>query len=285
MVPVRLRVGHRSDRLGLLGLEDGSELHRVLRDNAAPMSLPVDGVVLTGYLAEQLGVSAGDMITVEVLEGARPIREVAVAATTEEFIGQNAYMRLDALNRLMLEGPVHSGAYLSVRPGAQESVFAVLRDTPSVAGVSIREVAMRSFMDTMAQTLLIFGAVTTLMATAVAFGIIYNAARIAFSERARELASLRVLGYTQAEVTYILLGELFIITALALPLAAGMGRWLAWVVTSELSSDLFRVPLALDPSTYGSIFAVILVSWLLSAVFLTRRIWDLDLVRVLKTRE
>jgi putative ABC transport system permease protein len=149
------------------------------------------------------------------------VLEVPVAGTTREYLGVNAYMSREALNRLMREGPAISGARLAVDPGRQVEIYRRLRDMPRVAGTIVRETAIRQFNEMMEQTILYFSFITALLGGFIAFGVVYNSARIALSERSRELASLRVLGFTRGEVGYILLGEIGLLTLLAIPLGFG----------------------------------------------------------------
>jgi len=154
-----------------------------------------------------------------------------------------------------------------------------------IAGTVVRRKALQSFQDTMAQTVLMFAFFNTLLAGSIAFGVVYNSARIALSERSRELASLRVLGFTRGEVSYILLGELAILTVIAIPLGFLTGYALCFAMSEGLQTDLFRIPLILDPSTYSLSAAVVVISATISGLIVRRKVDHLDLVAVLKTRE
>ncbi len=284
-VPVRLRHEQRSYRTGIRGVEPSGDLQRLLNVNLQPVDLPVEGVVLTDFLATMLEVRVGDSLMVEVLEGSRPVREVTVAALVKEYLGVSGYMDLTALNRFMGEGPAISGAYLAVDKQALPEIYAALKVMPRVAGVTLREQEIKNFNKTMAETMLFFTYVATLFAMVIAFGVVYNSARIALMERGRELASLRVLGFTRAEISYILLGELAALTLVALPLGLLMGRALCDMIAQNLQTDLYRVPLILDPATYAFAATVVLVSAVLSGLLVRRRLDELDLIAVLKTRE
>jgi putative ABC transport system permease protein len=220
-----------------------------------------------------------------VREGAQPVRRVQVAGLVSEFIGIAAYMRLDALNRLMQEGPQVSGAFLAVDRNLRGQIFDALKARPRVAGTAIREVAIRAFYETMGETLLIFALVNTVLAGSIAFGVVYNSARITLSETGRELASLRVLGFTRGEVAYILIGELGMIVLAAIPAGFLIGYEFCYLIARNLTSDLYRVPLVIEPSTYGFSAVVVLGAAVLSALLTARNLYHLDLVAVLKTRE
>jgi putative ABC transport system permease protein len=284
-VPVRLRFEQRSHRTTLKGVPPGGDLQRLLDADLHPLVLPSDGVLLTDYLGELLGVRAGDRLIVEVLEGGRPVREVPVAGLVKEYLGVAGYMDLAGLNRLLREGPTISGAYLAVDDRDRSELYRRLGDIPRIAGTAIREQEIRNFHRTMEQTLLFFTFIATVFAVVIAFGVIYNSARIALTERGRELASLRVLGFTRAEISYILLGELGLLTLLAIPLGFGVGRGICALFANGARSELYRIPLIVHPSTYAFAATVVLVSALVSGWLVRRTLDRLDLIAVLKTRD
>jgi putative ABC transport system permease protein len=284
-VPVRLRYQHRTYRTALNGLADPAILRRLLNTDLDPVLLPPEGVVLTDHLALLLGIRTGDRLTVEVLEGSRPTIEVPVAGLVKEYLGVAAYMRLDALNRAMREGHAVSGAYLLADSQQQPELYTKLQEMPRVAGSAVRLSALKSFRETMANQMLTFAFFETILAAVIAVGVIYNSARIAFAERSRELASLRVLGFTRSEISYILLGEFGILTLASLPLGLVLGRALGTFMVRNVQTDLFRVPIVIEPSTYAFASTVVLVSAAISGYLVKRQLDRLDLVAVLKTKE
>jgi putative ABC transport system permease protein len=281
-----LRFQNYSHRSAVYGIQPEGQLHRSLDSKLQPIHVPAGGVVLTDHLATNiLHVKPGDMLTVEVLEGNRKIAQVPVLGITKQYLGVSAYMQQDSLNALLREGNVVSGAYLDITPGAEQTVYAKLHDRPRVLGMVANAAAIRSFYATIGEFVLFYNMVATLLAGAIGFGVVYNSARIALSERGRELASLRVLGFTQGEIAYILLGELALLTLAAVPVGMLVGVGLVGVLVLAFESDLYRLPLVLNPSNYALGAAVIIVSALLSGVLIWRRLSRLDLVAVLKTRE
>jgi putative ABC transport system permease protein len=284
-VAVRLRHGAASYRTAIHALEAGGDLRRVLDARLRVVELPPEGLVLGDYLADLLGVRVGDAVSVEVLEGRRETVEVPVSALVTELMGAAAYMDMDALHRLLREGAAVSGAYLAVEPGRRDGVVRALKEAPRVAGVTDRQTAVRSFYDSMAEIVLVFAFVSTLLAGSIAFGVVYNGARIALTERGRELASLRVLGFTRAEVAYVLLGEMALLTAAAVPLGFAVGRALIAYVARSAESDLYRIPLVIEPRVYAFAVAAVVAAALLSGAVVGRHLGRLDLIAVLKTRE
>jgi putative ABC transport system permease protein len=284
-VPVRMRFGNHRYRTVLRGIEPDSRLYYLLDMNLRPVDIPSSGIVLTDYLGRILNIKPGDMLTVEVLEGGRPIRQVPVAGFVKEYIGVMGYMNLDALNRMMREGNAISGVSLAVDPRYQQKIYRDLVEMPRVAGTVVRKDEIRNFYDTQAEAMLFFTFVATVLAGVIAFGVVYNSARISLSERSRELASLRVLGYTRGEISYILLGELGLLTLAAIPLGFLFGRWLCVYVARAMESDLFRIPFVIEPGTYSLAAMVVVLSASVSGLIVRHRLDHLDLIAVLKTRD
>jgi putative ABC transport system permease protein len=208
-VAANLRFGQYHYRSAVYGIQPDGLLHRSLDRNLRPVRVPPGGIVLTDHLANNiLRVKPGDLLTVEVLEGRRQVLRVPVLGITKQYLGVSAYMRQEDLNTLLREGEVVSGAYLGHEPEAAADLYERLHDRPRVLGMVAHAAAIKSFYPTLGEFVLFFNMVATLLAATIAFGVVYNSARIALSERGRELASLRVLGFTHGEIAYILLGEL-----------------------------------------------------------------------------
>ncbi|WP_029009320.1 ABC transporter permease [Azospirillum halopraeferens] len=284
-VAVRLRAGHYVRRAEIRGLDGDAALSRVLDTELRPVTLPPAGLVLSSKLAALLRVGAGDTVTVEVLEGRRRTVTAPVTLVVEEFIGAGAAMDRAALNRLLGEGGVVSGAHLMLDPLHAGDLFRRLNEMPGVAGITLRAAAVGGFRDTIAESMGMMLTLYMLFGGAIAFGVLYNSARITLSERGRELASLRVLGFTRGEVAYILLGELAVLTAAALPLGCLLGYGLAAGFAAGLDTELFRVPLEVEDRTYGRAVLVVLAAAVTAGAAVGRRVVRLDLIAVLKTRE
>ncbi len=284
-VPARLQFEHRFYRTSVQGIQPDGELKRLLDTDLKRIELPGDGVILTDYLAELLHIKTGDMLTIEVLEGHRPTVQVQVVGTAKEYLGVNAYMQRVALNRLLKEGDAISGALLTVDERYQREVYADLKEMPRIAGVVEQRSAIASFYDTMAETILFFTFITTLLGASISFGVVYNSMRIALSERNRELASLRVLGFERSEVAYILLGEMGLLTLLAIPLGLLIGYGLCAYLAFQFDSDLYRIPLVLGLKVYAFAALVVIVSSIISAIMIWRNLSHLDMVAVLKSKE
>jgi putative ABC transport system permease protein len=284
-VPARLRFEQRSRIDSITGLVAAPLLNRVIDVNAGPIRLPDDGLVLSLKLSEVLGAGAGDIVTVEVLDGRRPVRQIPVVGIVEEYMGTAAYMEIDALRRLVREGGTLSGAFLKVDAAHVDSLYDRLKSTPAVAGVSLKRAAIESFERTLAETFYVMIFFNLIFSGVIAGGVVYNAARVSLSERSRELASLRVLGFTRGEISLILLGELAVVTVVAIPVGLLLGYGFAGLLVAAFNTELYRFPLVVSTRTYAYAATAVMIAAVLSGLAVRRRLDHLDLVAVLKTRE
>ena len=285
MAPARLRNGHFTRETAIQGMEADGQLRRIVTASGGVQQLPAQGLVLSRILADRLRVQVGDAITVEMLEGRRQVTTARIAGIVDDFLGVSAYMNLQALHQLTGEQDVISGAYLSVMEPLRNALYRDLKQVPAVAGVASPASMLVSFEREMAQNIFISVGFLLGFASVIAVGVIYNGARIALSERGRELASLRVMGFHRREVAVLLLGEQAVITLLAIPLGGVIGYALAWLMVSSLQTDTFRIPYVITAQTFLTAAAVTVAAAAFSALAVRRRLDSMDLISVLKTRE
>jgi putative ABC transport system permease protein len=285
IVPVRLRAGQRSYLTSVIGLAAADELRRPHDAARRPIVAAPDGITLTRRLAERLALSAGDLVTVEAMEGRRRRRDVPVSAIVDEAIGMASYMDIDTLNRFTGEGKVISAASLHVDPAALPALGARFKNLPMIESVSMKAYAVASFIDKIAGLVFVTAGILTGFAAIITVGVVYNSARISLQERAWELASLRVLGFTRGEVAGILFGEFALEIALGIPLGLLLSRGIIALIARLHSSESFQIPGVIAPRTYLIATAVVLASAAISAIIVRRRVDRLDLVAALKTRE
>jgi putative ABC transport system permease protein len=283
--PVELRAGNRTRRINVLGLPAGATLDRVIDARYRQIVLPARGLVLSAKLAEVLDVKLGEAVVMHVLDGKRPVVAVPVVALAEDFAGVIAYMEIDALNRLLGEGDRINGAYVTVAAGRWREFLHEVKDTPRARRVVIKAAMRESFRKITAQMIGLLQSIYLLFATVVAFGIVYNSARIALSERQRELATLRVIGFTRGEVGAVLVGELVLLTLAALPLGLLLGAGFAAGIITSINTEFVRLPLIYTPGTFTYAILIVAVASLLSAIFACRYLNRLDLVGALKGGE
>jgi len=285
-IPVRLRAGHRSYRTALTGLADDATLQRILDPELREAKPLPGGVLLTTRLANRLGVAPGDTLIAELLDGKRIKAKVRVAGAVREMAGMNAYMRLEELNRLARDGDVVSGAGLLVDREQEPVLLQRLKEVPAAAVVIVNRKLIDTFRETSGRNIIFFTTILTVFAATIAVGVVYNNARIQLAERAWELASLRVLGFTRGEVSVLLLGELAIEIAVAIPLGflAGYGLC-ALMIALMMHEEVIEFPLVIFPPTYLYAGTTVVAAGIASALIVRNRIDNLDLVAVLKTRE
>lgn len=282
---VVLRKGHRQRRLAITTIPEDADLARVLDIALAPVAPPAAGLMVSERVADLLHLSVGDVVEVDLLEhGVRRAR-TSVTAIFRSYVGLAVHMHPEALDRLTGDGPRLSGVRVALDPGRLGDLYAAVKATPAIGGIALQSVSRARFHETIEQNITIMTSVYVGLAGIITFGVVYNSARIQLSERARELASLRVLGFTSAEVSGVLLTELAIIVILAQPVGWALGATFAWSVVRGFESDLFRIPFVIDRSTFAVASLVVIAIAMVSALIVRLRIDGLDLVRVLKTRD
>lgn len=279
---IRLRSEQQARRLAALGFVSQPVLNRLLGNDYRTVAIPQQGLLLTDYLAKKLGVEPGDSIHVEALQGRQHSGMLPIVGVTRDMTGYGAYMHIDTLNRWLGDGDGISAALLQVDADQLNALYDQIKKMPNVAGVTNRRVALKSFAETMGQNMLIFSFVNLALASSIAVGVVYNSMRVALSERAHEFASLRVLGYTWGETAYVLIGEIGLLTLIAIPLGGWLGYQFCAYLAERLGSDLYRIDVVLSPQTYGYAALVITVTAVLSALIMIRHIQRLSLASALK---
>lgn len=284
-ISAQIHHGPRSERVWLVGLDPSGRQRRLLNDAGDYMPPPEHGLTLSTQLAGMLDAELGDQVTLQVLEGRRPVIEVPVTAMVSEGIGWPAFMDTRAIGDLLSESGVVTGAYALIDPDKEAAFSQAVLDRPGIASVALQRATIESFEETLEETIYIMMSIYALIGGSIAAGVVYNAARIGLTERGRELASLRVLGFSEIEVSYILIGELALLIACALPLGAMLGMGLANLVAASMATELYRIPLTVTPFTHGLAALIVIIASFASSLFVIGRIRNLDLIAVLKTRE
>ncbi len=284
-LPARISNGHYSRQLTITGKPPATDLSRVLDLDLKPVTLPESGLALGDRVAALLHVQRGDIVRVEMLDGARRTIELPVAEIIQSYIGLMVFMDIDALARAAGSGPRISGVHIGIDGAHLDDLYRAVKATPQITAVALQSISRERFQDTMQENMNAMLMVYFTLAVIIAFGVVYNSARIQLSERARELATLRVLGFGRAEVSNVLLIELGAIVALAQPIGWLIGIGFGYIITTGLASDLFRVPFIIRMHTFAVSSLVVVAAALVSALIVRQRVDRLDLIRVLKTRE
>jgi putative ABC transport system permease protein len=284
-VPVRIRNGSLQRRIIVSARKADADLNRIIDTDLRPVQLPDAGIAISGLLGKILSVSVGDEVEIDVLDGHRQTVRVPIAALVEDYFGIRGTMTDRALASLLQESPTVNAVSVSLDKNRLEDFYDTLKKTPFVSGVSLQWASLEKFRETLALLITTMASIYTGLAATIALGVVYNSARIAMSERARDLASLRVLGFTQREVFWILLLEIALLTILAQAPGWAIGYGLAWIMRNNLAGELMRVRLFVENATYAIATTVVLTASIGSAAAIWRRITKLDLVAVLKTRD
>lgn len=282
---VRIGYGHKRRQLLVQGLPPSSLLNRVLGKDGRQIQLPPSGLVVSAKTAEVLGAAVGDLLTVEVLEGKRPTRAVPLAGLAEDFAGMAAYMDIHALNRLLGEGDIITGAGFTIDAAHQDAFLLALKQIPRVSWVAIKNSLRENFRQTTAANIGMLQSIYLFFALVVAFGVVYNNARISLAERARELATLRVIGFSKREVGTVLVTELVLLALAAVPLGLLLGTGFATGIIGQVNTETVRLPLILSADNYAFAVLVIVVASTISALVVLRKLSQLDLVGALKAPE
>lgn len=282
---VRIHFHGRSRQIGLRSLEPGGHHSRAVDTRGKEITPPADGIIVSAKLAEVLGAQVGDELILEALEGRRPVRAERIVALAEDFTGIAAYMERHAINRFLGEGDVITGASITLDQARRAEFLHALKGIPRVSAVAIKETMRQSFRETTAQSMGLIQTIYLTFAIVVAFGVIYNNARISLAERARELATLRVIGLTQREVGAIIVIELVMLAAVALPLGLVLGTGLATGIVQSVNTETVRLPLVFTTYTYTFAIVVVIIASALSAVVVLRKLKQLDLIGALKAPE
>lgn len=284
-VPARIRYGNHSRKLAVTGLTRDAHLNRVLDAHERPIPLPPDGLLVSAKLAEILGAEPGDTVTLEIQEGSRPKRDTIIRGLITDYAGVFAYMDKESLHRLMREGPTVSGAYVSLDSKYWLDFLKEVKNTPRIAAMMIKNAVRDSFKKTTAETINLVQGLYFTFSVIVAFGVVYNSARIALSERSRDLATLRVIGFSNREVASVLVTELMLLTAVAIPVGLLLGSGLAAGIVTTASTESVRLPLRLTAASYAKAVFIVLSAAGISFAVVSRRIRELDLIGVLKARD
>jgi putative ABC transport system permease protein len=280
---VRVRSGLERQTTTLTALEPGAQLDRMVDADGNVRQIPPDGVVLNRFLARRLGVHVGDAMTIELIEQG-VARRVIVTGVVNALMDQGMYMNSSAFHALVRDDAV-SAAYLAVAPRRETDVVERLRKIPGVAAVSSRAVFMHNLEDQIRESMTFVLSLIVTSACVIALGVVYNSARIALSERGRELASLRVLGFTTPEVSRMLLGEQGAVLLVAIPLGIAVGAGFSWLLSRAFATERFQFPFVVAVDSQIIAAAVVVGAAALAGAVVYRRVGRLNMVTALRTRE
>jgi putative ABC transport system permease protein len=284
-VSVRIRNGSTERRIVISGRPHGADLRRIINVNLHAVTPPESGLAISAWLARILGVNIGEFVEVDLLEGQHRTVSLPVSDLVEDFFGIQGMIDLESLNRLLREGPTLTSISLTLDANKADALYDAIKSMPAVSGMGIQRFSLANYRTLLAPIQTNMAVIYTCFAVIIAFGVVYSSARISLSERARELASLRVLGFGRGEVLFILLTELGLLTLLAQPIGWGLGYIMSELLRVQVSGEVMRARLIVEHSSYALASGVVIVAALFSALIVRERINQLDLVAVLKTRD
>jgi putative ABC transport system permease protein len=285
VVPARVDFAGSKQNATLYGLPADGTLRRPTGNHYELASIVPDGVFVTAWLARRYQLKRGDPLAIEIREGRQRTVTTRVAGFVDEPLGVALYMELAGLDRLLGEPETYSGVHFRLDPREERRFYEVLKRTPEAVAVATRRGTLENFR-AMSEAIVIFiRQIEVVFSIIIAFGVVYNGARIALAERSRELATLRVLGFTRAEISVVLLGEIALLAAPAVPLGLAAGYALSGVVMNAMASSSMHTPLVVAVGSYAFAVVVFAVAELASALVVRRRLDALNLISVLKARE
>ena len=282
-----VRFGRNQRRITVIGRHTVNELSRPLLTNSDPLEIPTDGIVVSRTMASWLGAGIGDYLDIQFLENRRPQIHVPIVGIAESHTGQSFFqlhMHLPRLNAIMGDSDVVTGVHLKVDPTKAHALYDEIKKIPSITGAVSHTTQLEAMRRMMAQTTSVT-ILNIVFAGIIVFGIVYNNARISLAERSRELATMRMLGFTRLEVSYILAGELVLLTLAAMVIGCAIGYGLAWRLTEGASNVMFRLPLWVERDTFGYTLLTVMATVGLSSAVVIWRIFRFDLIAILKLRE
>lgn len=281
----RIHMGPRHRQIGVRGMPSEALHERVVDRNNRQIPLQNDGLVVSSKLAEVLGARVGDLVTIEFLEGRRRVVQVQLSGLSDDFAGVAAHMDRRALNRLLGEGDMINGASFCIDQARMDEFLESLKRQPRVMWVAVKESLRRNFRETTAASINTIQVIYLVFAMVVAFGVVYNNARISLAERARELATLRVIGFSQREVATVLITELVLLALIAVPTGLALGTGFAFGIIRAVNTETVRLPVILTPHNYTFAVLVVFAASTISGIIVLRKLKQLNLVSALRAPE
>ncbi|MET0660784.1 MAG: ABC transporter permease [Steroidobacteraceae bacterium] len=282
---VVLTAGARQRRDTLMGLPEGAYLFRLLDQDMVNVAVRPDGITLSQNLAGKLAVEVGDTVTVQATDGHQESADLTVVAVVKPYLAGAAYMEMQALGRALREQGRVSAAYVLMDRSERDALNRRVKELPVIAGVSFLDTARASMHKMFSDGSGFFASMFVIFSCLMAGGVAYSAARVTFAEQERDLATLRVLGFSRREVSYVLLAEIGALMLVALPAGAVLGAVLSRWLMAQFQTDLFTFPYVTSSVAYGRSALFVAFAVIGAALAVRRGVDRLDLVGVLKSRE
>ncbi len=280
-ITARIHAGHKKELVDMLALERVDGMQQLLDLSGRQIPLADSGILISSVLADKLDIRPGMTVTVEALEGRRPEIELPVCGVIDDFAGLSVYVRLKDLNRWLREQGAIGGIMVQVDSELAESLYLELKQAPRVVAVESTHAMRENFDELVIRNMAIMRPFLISFSVIIAFGVVYNSARISLAERSRDLSTLRVLGFSKREIASIQLWELALITGFGIPVGLVAGYLLAEFTSEATAMEIARMPFVIAPSTFGFSAVVVLTASIVSGLIVRRRLDRIDLIAVL----
>jgi putative ABC transport system permease protein len=278
--------GALKKRSGVTGMIRNNILNTPLDKNGTPVAIPETGLILSKKLAEILYLKTGDHVRLRPLIGRRTEVIASVAGIVDTYLGLSAYADIGYLSRLLGE-ELSANIVLGKTCNKSEwkNLYSALKKRPAVVGISERTRSLTQMDERFGKVMGTMIFMTVFFAGLIAFGSILNTALVSLSERSREVGTLRVLGYTPAQITWIFSGESHLLNSVGIVLGLIAGIGLSKLVSAAYSTELYRFPSVIYPSRLV-ISAILMFFFItLAQLIIYRMITRFPWLEVLKVKE
>ncbi len=280
-----LRKAWRTKFVAILGLPRENRLYRVLDRSGARTRVPPQGLIVPRMLADRLDLRPGDTVGLDPFVEDLDERDAVVRGVVDEYMGMNVYADRKHLARLLGKGPMLTGAMATVERRRLKQVMDSLDDLPGVRAVTATGQTLESFMESVEELIGVAVLVQTIAGAVIAFAVIYNASSVSIAEQERDLACMHSLGYSRRQVADIATHEVMPLGLIGVILGVPLAILVSHIIADAFETDLYRLPMVVRPVTYLTCAVLVLCFLFISRWLVRRRVYRIDIVRRLKTRE
>ena len=282
---VEISNGWKSKNVGFTALVKDPQMYKVEDKNGNAISIPKNGILISEKLANTLGVKVNDSVNIKFYFPGKDKKEMVVKGIVVQYLGLSTYTSMDNLNGILGEGMIASSAVLKLdNINFENEVKDKLRDMPNVTSVESKTDSLNALLKTMGGMEASIG-VYIILSGILLIAVLYNIATINIFERQRELATLKVLGFTNNEVKKLIFNENYIIVIFGMIIGLPFGKWLGAYLMASSSTDAYTIPYIIEIKTYIIAIILTLLFTAITNLTLMKKIKALDMIEVLKNKE
>ncbi|WP_297427243.1 FtsX-like permease family protein [Clostridium sp.] len=282
---VEISNGWKSKDVGFTALVKEPQIYRVQDSNGSAISLPSNGILISEKLADMLGVKVNDTVNIKFFYPGKEKQEAIVKGIIVQYLGLSVYTSMDNCKSMLGEGMIASSAVLKLDSNNFESeVKNELKDMPGVTSVESKSDSLNALLKNMGATQSSVGTMI-MLAAILLIAVLYNIATINIFERQRELATLKVLGFTNNEIKKLIFHENYIITIFGMLVGLPFGKWLGSYMMKMSSTESYTIPYVVELRSYIITVILTLVFTFITNLILMRKIKSIDMLEVLKNKE